>query len=493
MAINNAGLPEDRVGDPLKSQVLVGQNGKALQVINRVNGEVFAIAENGDVSLTGSETATQLATSGAAVNVIAAAPPSAGQVLKATDATHATWQSPDAAALKTSGASVDVAAAAPPSAAKVLTATDATHATWQDVPDASKLKTSGASVGVSAAAPPTTGQALIATAATTATWQTLPDASKLKTSGASVDVVSAAPPTAGQALVATDATHATWQTPSGTATAIKTSGADVGVSAAAPPSAGQVLTATDATHATWQTPAGGSGPLWLPPSTPHADDVEFEGTAVPTGFVLYDATAAAAIVPAGTPDPYSVPASGAAKYAAHTNWRRSWGAIQASSTDFHDMAFAKPITVATNMFVWARLGVNTVPADAVTNYLGLALLADAAGVPDTANMVVMEWVRGIGYRCIKVTATTVASAGTYSATTDSPQGLPYFGIQKVGTNYYGSAFNDDGTVLQWTVLAHAPTKAWVGIVFRDESTAPGAPIYRIDFIRRVDSAQGLPV
>jgi hypothetical protein len=44
----------------------------------------------------GSSTATALDTTGAAVDVSAAAPPSAGQVLKATDATHATWQTPTA-------------------------------------------------------------------------------------------------------------------------------------------------------------------------------------------------------------------------------------------------------------------------------------------------------------------------------------------------------------------------------------------------------------
>lgn len=39
-------------------------------------------------------TAADLATTGANVNVSSASPPSAGDVLTATDATHATWQAP---------------------------------------------------------------------------------------------------------------------------------------------------------------------------------------------------------------------------------------------------------------------------------------------------------------------------------------------------------------------------------------------------------------
>ena len=55
-------------------------------------------AGNNDVNISGTViaggAASDLATTGAAVNVSAASPPIAGQVLTATDATHATWQTP---------------------------------------------------------------------------------------------------------------------------------------------------------------------------------------------------------------------------------------------------------------------------------------------------------------------------------------------------------------------------------------------------------------
>jgi len=92
--------------------------------------------------ITAAGPATELDTTGAAVNVNQAAPPTTGQVLTATDATHATWQTPsgggggggdggNAGGLETSGAPVDVASAAPPVAGQVLMATDAEHATWR--------------------------------------------------------------------------------------------------------------------------------------------------------------------------------------------------------------------------------------------------------------------------------------------------------------------------------------------------------------------------
>ena len=74
----------------------------------------------------------------ASVNVSQAAPPNPGDVLKAVDATHATWQPAGgggaggtAAGLETSGDPVDVASAPPPEPGQVLMATDATHAVWR--------------------------------------------------------------------------------------------------------------------------------------------------------------------------------------------------------------------------------------------------------------------------------------------------------------------------------------------------------------------------
>lgn len=78
--------------------------------------------------------AAALQTTGAPVNVSLAAPPTTGQILTATNATHATWQTPSliANALATTGSPVNVSGSAAPSGANnLLITTDATHATWQ--------------------------------------------------------------------------------------------------------------------------------------------------------------------------------------------------------------------------------------------------------------------------------------------------------------------------------------------------------------------------
>jgi len=89
-----------------------------------------------DNILQGGATAADLATTDVPVNVSNSTPPNPGDVLKAVDATHATWQpgggaGSDAGGLETTGDPVDVSNAAPPVAGQVLTAIDATHAEWR--------------------------------------------------------------------------------------------------------------------------------------------------------------------------------------------------------------------------------------------------------------------------------------------------------------------------------------------------------------------------
>lgn len=84
--------------------------------------------------------ATSLATTGTDVDISAADPPSAGQVLVASDAEHAEWQDQSggggagtALELATTGAPVNVDGADPPTAGQALFAIDPTHAAWGDL------------------------------------------------------------------------------------------------------------------------------------------------------------------------------------------------------------------------------------------------------------------------------------------------------------------------------------------------------------------------
>jgi len=187
----------------------------------------------GDATYATGGAADALSTTGADVDVAAAVPPTTGQVLKAVDATHATWQAEAgggaAAALSTTGADVDVAAAAPPTTGQVLKATDATHATWQadTATDADAIH-KGTSAEISTVTEKTNPVAgdllLIEDSQATNTKKRIQvgnvAAAKLATSGASVGIAAASPPTTGQILKAASPTAASWvdaPEPAGTA------------------------------------------------------------------------------------------------------------------------------------------------------------------------------------------------------------------------------------------------------------------------------------
>ena len=114
-----------------------GGPGRSLQIDGRGNAEavtsITATTVNATTLNVTDNAASALQTTGANVNVSAAAPPVAGQVLQATSATTATWQVSGGAAtdIATTGADVNVSAAAPPSAGQSLVATSASTATWQ--------------------------------------------------------------------------------------------------------------------------------------------------------------------------------------------------------------------------------------------------------------------------------------------------------------------------------------------------------------------------
>ena len=290
------------------------------------------------------------------VSTYAAAVPSSGQVLTATGATTATWQNTGDVTLNgvqtltnktitdntndvtarglftgSGTGTVSTFAATAPSAGQVITATSATTATWQtpasgdvtlngvqtltnktitdntnDVTSRGMFTGSGTgTVSTFAATAPSSGQVLTATGATTATWQDTGDVTlngvqtltnKTMTSSTNnvtsrglftdtgsgtVSTFAAAAPSSGQILTATGATTAIWQSPQVTLTGSETltnktmtsstnnvtsrglfTGSGTGTVstfAAAAPSSGQVLTATGATTATWQTPSAAAG------------------------------------------------------------------------------------------------------------------------------------------------------------------------------------------------------------------------------------------
>jgi hypothetical protein len=86
------------------------------------------------VGAVGGGISNALATSGAAVQINAATPPTTGQYLVATTPTTATWQDRIAPSLMTTGSPVQLTTSTPPTTGQLLTATSPTSANWQDAP-----------------------------------------------------------------------------------------------------------------------------------------------------------------------------------------------------------------------------------------------------------------------------------------------------------------------------------------------------------------------
>ncbi len=146
--------------------------------VNVTAGDALGVAVGGNITLTPGAGAG--GSSAGAIVIPSQTAPTVTTDKLYNDGGTITWNGIDLTAsgaaasdLATSGADVNIDLSAPPTIGQFLIATSATTATWQDVGAASDLATTGADVNVDAAIPPTVGQTLVATSATTATWQTV--------------------------------------------------------------------------------------------------------------------------------------------------------------------------------------------------------------------------------------------------------------------------------------------------------------------------------
>lgn len=335
----------------------------------------------------------------------------------------------------------------------------------------------------------------------------------LQTTGTAVDVAAGAPGSAGYILKLTDATHATWQAEAAASMTVKKAGTLIGVRGA--------INLVDTGSVTWTATdnsgsdrvdiqaasSGGGGDvaheLWRIPDSPNGDDEEFNSTTPPAGFELYNNSDSVVITPSGSIDPYTaLTANDSARLKTHTDWRRSYVAIQVSteSTTTKNYTYTKAVTVPMNRLIYARMGFSMRFTEtlAQAGNFGLAFYADSGGHASLSDSIVFYFEGNASTNQTLHTSKTVGGAFTRLVSGPTMNGgigtvWEYLAIHKISTTYHFWTFTDAGQKHYWGNTTHAATMARMGWFIRDgNSTNPANSVFTADFLRCIDSATQLP-
>jgi len=178
--------------------------------------------------------------------------------------------------------------------------------------------------------------------------------------------------------------------------------------------------------------------------------------------------------------------------------RPSWVVFQPEGNETY---MTKPITLATNTLLWARVATRTFDAAGVNNDTGTALVltADASGVAQHSDRIILRNMEVDTNDRVPEIAVVEGGGVVFSreltgANMLSNDGYPYqyLAIHKISTTYHFWIASSSGNWL-WIgshVYAGAALARW-GI----HSTAlatddkPGTPLGQADFVRRIDTAE----
>jgi hypothetical protein len=229
--------------------------------------------------------------------------------------------------------------------------------------------------------------------------------------------------------------------------------------------------------------------LWFPPSTPHAEDDEFDGSSLDASWYAYNyITAAYESLVTGL-DTYDGSYSGDdIRYSLSPASRRSWLLMQ--GPDQEGLFLGKTITLATNVLVIARLKFNQYYSamDQNDRTLGLRFRQDSSGEPTGATYINMylNYSNSSGVVYARYFATDgVTPTDNYSTDVDAQgQALEYVAIHKIGNVYHGWVGTAAGNWIYMGSFTTSTTLGHVGIFTRNDNTSnPGLGVFGVDFIR----------
>lgn len=250
------------------------------------------------------------------------------------------------------------------------------------------------------------------------------------------------------------------------------------------------------------TASTGAPPLWSLPASPHANDDEFASTTLNAAWELYDADSTAVVAPTGLVDPYTgFTTAGLTKIGLHTNWRNSYLALQPSfEGSGHRLTLTKQVTVPTNCYIWARVGLALGFASRANRdgsfgltFCGLQT-THAAWVSNSVTLYVNN---SAGTQTLQTG--NIISAGTTFATVGPTisggvgETYDYMCIHKIGTVYHFWMFAENGEHQYLGTVTNAVTMQAIGFyMVCGQTGAPGNVIFMADFFRQVDTASRVP-
>jgi len=238
--------------------------------------------------------------------------------------------------------------------------------------------------------------------------------------------------------------------------------------------------------------AGVPSNLWHPPTTPHAEDDEFEGTALSGWTGVKNITdGVVGSFSYGAVDAYDTTFNSGNVVRVNVNEavRRSWANVQVPATN-KLYSIYKAITIPTNLLVVARMKFNMRPAMGDNDStLTLELVEATAGEPAYNSRI---------YLCLNESdATTHAqsqvqnSGGSFGSATNTTnvaaqgQALEYMATHKIGTTFHtwvGTAGGNWIHMATYSGLDFTPDMVALGFTNNNVST-PGVKICGVDFVR----------
>lgn len=238
--------------------------------------------------------------------------------------------------------------------------------------------------------------------------------------------------------------------------------------------------------------SGGSGGeesnLWYPPSSPHAQDDEFDGSSIGSEWIVYDAIdEEEGLFLEDQVDIYDNFSTG---YDIRANInspsRPSWLIMQppASNNGFY---VYKPYSVPTNLLMIARLKFNTTNAAQLSNDANYAIIIspdNGSGRPDGGDTLYLFINEQDGSDCRAQYQRGGSVISTSSDVDFKGQALEYAALHKIGTTYHAWVGTYSGNWIYMGSTTESSTMSYVGFTMNNNTTnLPGSKALCVDFVR----------